>query len=78
MSLSHYSKYKTYSNMKQGEELTFQYWKSVLLFKKTIIKKIINNTMKLLFVLLFVLLTSLKYNCDVTLHIRAWHVYALS
>ena len=74
MSLSHYSKYKTYSNMKQGEELTFQYWKSVLLFKKTIIKKIINNTMKLL----FVLLTSLKYNCDVTLHIRAWHVYALS
>ena len=39
MSLSHYSKYKTYSNMKQGEELTFQYWKSVLLFKKTIIKK---------------------------------------
>ena len=40
MSLSHYSKYKTYSNMKQGEELTFQYWKSVLLFKKTIMKTI--------------------------------------
>ena len=47
MSLSHYSKCKTYSHMKQGEELTLQYWKSVLLFKKTIIKKIINNTTKL-------------------------------